>query len=83
MGAFHIMKNIEHIIEGFKGRIFTVTFTKKDGTIRKMNCRMGVTKYLKGGKCTLDKNKYIIVFDMQNNAYRAVNKETILDIKGA
>ena len=75
--------NIEHIIAGFKGRIFTVTFTKKDGTIRKMNCRMGVTKYLKGGKCTLDKNKYIIVFDMQNNAYRAVNKETILDIKGA
>ena len=75
--------SIEHIIEGFKGRIFTVTFTKKDGSIRKMNCRMGVTKYLKNVKCTLDKNKYIIVFDMQNNAYRAVNKETILEIKGA
>lgn len=77
------MKNIEHIIAGFKGRIFTVTFTKKDGTIRVMNCRMGVTKYLKGGKRTTDPDKYLIVFDMQNNAYRAVNKETILSIKGA
>lgn len=75
--------NFEHIIEGFKGRIFTVTFVKKDGSIRKMNCRTGVTKYLKGGKCTLDKNKFIIVFDMQNNAYRAVNKETIIEIRGA
>ena len=75
--------NYEHIIEGFKGRIFTVTFVKKDGSIRKMNCRMGVTKFLKGGKRTTDPNKYIIVFDMQNNAYRAVNKETILEIKGA
>lgn len=75
--------NYEHIIEGFKGRIFTVTFVKKDGSIRKMNCRTGVTKFLKGGKRTTDPNKYIIVFDMQNNAYRAVNKETILEIKGA
>jgi len=75
--------NYEHIIEGFKGRILTVTFVKKDGSIRKMNCRTGVTKFLKGGKRTTDPNKYIIVFDMQNNAYRAVNKETILEIKGA
>lgn len=77
------MKNIEHIVEGFNGRIFTVTFIKKDGSIRKMNCRMGVTKFLKGGKRTTDPNKFLVVFDMQNNAYRAVNKETILEIKGA
>jgi hypothetical protein len=31
------------------GKIVTVTFTKKDGSIRIMNCRLGVTKHLKGG----------------------------------
>lgn len=30
------------------GKFFTVTFIKKDGTIRKMNARLGVTKGLTG-----------------------------------
>lgn len=60
----------------------TVTFLKKDGTIRKMNCRMGVTKHLKGGESTLDADKYVTVFDVAKGAYRAVNRETILEVKG-
>lgn len=60
----------------------TVTFVKADGTVRKMNCRMGVTKHLKGGKSTLDAAKYVTVYDMTKAAYRAVNRDTILDIKG-
>lgn len=60
----------------------TVTFQKADGTIRKMNCRMGVTKHLKGGKSTLDASKYVTVYDMQKAAYRAVNRDTIIDITG-
>lgn len=60
----------------------TVTFVKADGTVRKMNCRMGVTKHLKGGKSTLDASKYITVYDMTKAAYRAINRDTILDIKG-
>lgn len=60
----------------------TVTFVKADGTVRKMNCRMGVTKHLKGGKSTLDASKYVTVYDMTKAAYRAVNRDTILDIKG-
>lgn len=60
----------------------TVTFVKADGTVRKMNCRMGVTKHLKGGKSTLDAAKYVTVYDMTKAAYRAVNRDTIIDISG-
>jgi len=60
----------------------TVTFLKADGTVRKMNCRMGVTKHLKGGRSTLDAGKYVTVYDMTKAAYRAVNRDTIIDIKG-
>ena len=60
----------------------TVTFLKKDGTIRKMNCRMGVKKHLKGGESTLDASKYVTVFDMTKGEYRAINRETIIEVKG-
>lgn len=60
----------------------TVTFLKADGTIRKMNCRMGVTKHLKGGKSTLDASRYVTVYDMTKAAYRAVNRDTILEVTG-
>jgi hypothetical protein len=61
------------------GKIFTVKFIKKDGTIRKLNGRLGVEKYLKGGNCTLSKEKFIIVYDLQAKGYRAVNKDSIVD----
>jgi hypothetical protein len=75
------MNHIENILNS-KGKIFTVTFTKKDGTTRVMNCRLGVTKHLKGGESTLNANEYITVYDMQNKGYRAINRSTIIDVKG-
>lgn len=65
------------------GKICTVTFTKKDGSIRVMNCRLGVTKHLKGGASTLDPEKYITVYDLKSEGYRAIAKDQILAIKGA
>jgi len=64
------------------GKIFTVEFLKKDGSIRSLNGRLGVTKHLKGGVSTLNPNKYITVYDLQSKAYRAINKATILSVKG-
>jgi hypothetical protein len=64
------------------GKIVTVTFTKKDGSILVMNCRLGVTKHLKGGVSTLDPTKYITVYDLQSQGYRAIAKDQILAIKG-
>ena len=62
-------------------RFFTVWFIKKDGTERRMTCKFGVTKHLKGGKSNLDGDKFFIVWDCGSQDYRAVNKETIFKVK--
>jgi hypothetical protein len=60
----------------------TVTFRKKDGTVRKMNARIGVTKHLKGGVSLLDPSQYVTVWDVQKEGYRAINRDTIIEVKG-
>ena len=74
--------NLAEKILGSKGKIITVEFIKKDGTLRVMNCRLGVTKHLKGGISTLDPNKFITVYDLKSEGYRAIDKSTIISVKG-
>lgn len=74
------MLSLSTVLENTNGRFFTVEFTKKDGTVRKMNARLGVTKHLKGGDCTLNREQFIIVFDVQAKGYRAINRDTILTV---
>ncbi len=69
------------------GKFFSVCYTKRtDGTTRHMNCRVGVTKYLKGGKLAYNPDDYdlVVVFDMQKKAYRMVDLNTLtsMTIKG-
>jgi len=53
------------------GKFFSVEFVKKDGSVRKMNCRGGVKKYLKGGDSTIKHiDNLVSVFDMQAKQYR-------------
>ena len=75
------MNKVDRILNS-NGKIFTVTFVKKDGTIRVLNGRLGVTKHLKGGNCTLDKDKFIIVYDLKSEGYRAIDKDAILEVVG-
>jgi len=65
------------------GKIFSVVFTKKDGTDREMVCRLGVTKHLKGGEMSYDpeEKNYLVVFDMQSEGYRTININTLKKIK--
>lgn len=63
-----------------KGRFLTVEFMKKDGSLRKINGRLGVKKYLAGGNSTLDNNKFIIIYDLKSKGYRAINKNSILSV---
>jgi hypothetical protein len=68
-------------IRGTKGKIFTVRFEKADGTMRTMNCRLGVGKYVKGtGKPHTDP-KTVTVFDLQINDYRSFNTDRVQWIK--
>lgn len=73
--------DLAKVIECSEGRFFTVEFIKKDGSTRVLNGRLGVEKYLKGGDCTIDRTKFVIVYDVQSKGYRAVNRETILSVR--
>jgi hypothetical protein len=66
------------LIKSTNGKMFSVTFTKKDGSIRKLNGRLGVKKYLKGGvNTTAHMSNYINVFDAHKREYRKVNLDTV------
>jgi hypothetical protein len=67
-----------------KGKFFSVCFIKrKDGSRRRMLCRTGVTKYLKGGKLAFNPDDYdlVSVFDMQKKEYRFVSLNTLEELK--
>ena len=61
------------------GRIFSANFTKADGTLRTMNCRVGVQKNLKGVGMKYDtrKARNIIVWDMASNGYRTIKTDRL------
>ena len=70
----------KQLMEQTKGRFFTVKFIKKDATVRIMNCRLGVKKYLHGGKSLVDQNDFIIVYDMNAKGYRNINLTTVQEV---
>lgn len=74
-------KELANIVATSNGKMVSVTFIKKDGSMRAMVCRLGVTKGLKGGESTLDSGQYLTVYDVQKQGYRAINKETIVSVK--
>tara|TARA_Y100001963_G_C6476099_1_gene306748 strand:- start:187 stop:465 length:279 start_codon:yes stop_codon:yes gene_type:complete len=78
--------NLFNLICKNKNNIFSVVFLKKDGSIRRMLCRFGVKKHLKGGSLKFDpiKKGLLVVFDMQKKGYRMLNLKTIsyINMKG-
>ena len=71
---------LQSVLQATKGKFFTVVFIKKDGSTRSMNCRLGVTKHLKGGLSNLNPEQYLTVYDVQSKGYRAVNLSTIVSV---
>lgn len=65
------------------GRIFHVTFVKKNGTIRSFNARLGVTSHLKGGKLLYnpEERNNLVVFSMEDKGYRTISLNNILRLK--
>ena len=77
-------KELKGIINGLTktSGFFSVLFTKKDGTLRKMVCKTGVKKYRKHNNPGIPSTtayipKYKTVFDVHNMGYRNINLETI------
>lgn len=75
----------KNLVENTKGKIFTVVFRKKDGTMREMNARLGVTKHLRSetpkASTTSHIDKYVTVYDMKSEGYRNINLETLVKFK--
>ena len=74
--------SVYNLIKSTNGKIFSVTFLKKDNTLREMVCRLGVTKHLQGG----EDNKahlpqYINVFEMASEKYKTVTLDTVKSVK--
>ena len=71
-------------------KIFSAVFRKKDGEKRKIVCRTGVKKYVKGVGLNHNPKKlgYIVVYDMvyartvdPDRAYRHLNTNTLEQLK--
>ena len=64
-------------------KIFSAVFTKKDGSERKMLCKLGVKKHLKGGVKKYDTEvlNYLTVYSLDKQGYRTLNLNTLKQIK--
>lgn len=70
-------------IQATKGKFFSVSFVKKDGTTRNMTARIGVIKGVNGKGLNYipsDKN-LIVVYAMDKLSYRMINLETVSSFK--
>lgn len=70
-----------NLISATGGRFMTVVFIKKDGSRRVLNGRTGVTSYLRGGESKLNKEQYVIIYDVHAKGYRAVDISQIEEIR--
>lgn len=78
---------------GRDGKIFTVTFIKKDGSVREMNARTGVKAYSQGGVRSTAGNPNIFgLYDMAlrkeltkdeaRKAYRSLDLNRVTKVNG-
>jgi len=74
---------MKDLIESTKGKFFTVTFVKKDGTIRTMTARTGVIKGVTGQglKFNPSERNLKVVWSCDAETFRMINLDTILGIK--
>lgn len=72
-----------NLIYKTNGSFFSVRFVKKDGSLRDMVCRTGVTKHLKGGELAFDPHErgLIVVFEMDQEGYRMINVKTLRQLR--
>ena len=69
------------LIKATNGGIFSVLYTavRSDGHVRRLNCRLGVTKHLTGtGKAAPESAKVITVYDIAKKNYRSLGLEGLL-----
>ena len=66
------------MVKSTKGKWFSCTFIKKDGSMRIMNARVGCHKGVKGVGRKFQKENLVTVYDAQAKEYRTINVDTML-----
>jgi hypothetical protein len=76
------MINIEQFRNEVKGKIFTATFIKKDGTMRTMKARLGVKKGVSGVglKYDAESRGNLIVYDMEKKGFRTIELDSLCQL---
>ncbi len=75
------------ITEANGSQFFSVTFHKKDGSLREMVCRKGVHKHTKGGSLGYNPSEKGLVgvweanTDQPEKAYRMINLKGLVAVK--
>lgn len=64
-----------------EGTFVGLTFRKLDGSLRRLNGRLGVTKHLRGGPSTVNCEKYLTVYDVKHGGYRNVSLSSLTEIR--
>ena len=78
---YFLKKDLSTVLSScVQGKFFTAKFVKANGEERTMNCRFGVTKYLKGGLDHNDRTKYLTVYDVQKKGYRNIPVQRLIEI---
>lgn len=72
----------KELIKDSKGLIFAATFTKKDGSNRLMNARIGKKYKPTGRKAPYKPSDYNLIplYDMKIKAFRMLNLNTLLTL---
>lgn len=76
--VYHTIKRpraMEFLANETGGRILSAHFQKRDGSMRRMVCRRGVKRHLKGGQMPYDAipRQLVPVWDVQAKGYRILN----------
>jgi len=71
------------LIKNSKGKFISVDFIKRsDNSLRTMNCRVGVSKGVKGIRKASKKNTgLIVVYDIPNKQFRNINISGLRKVK--
>lgn len=63
------------------GQFFSVEFFKKDGTLRKLNGRLGVRKHVRGTGSHKESDTLLVVWDCQKREYRSFHIHSVQTVK--
>ena len=72
---------LSSIIKSAENKFVGLTFTKKDGSVRRMNGRFNVRSKTGRAPTTSGHAEYITIYDVKNSGFRTVNLDTVQSIR--